>query len=249
MVTCLRVALLGSCWLGQPALGVAQKSVSVFAAAQLQVGKARFADQHPVADRLQLLPSGHSTFLAGASVALSPRYALHASGGRAGYGYRLHLQADEPGRKGTTTIRREATEYALLLRRHYQAATTPGRRWFAEIGLDLATTGPASPNFQSRSAAPSGAGMVVSGTLLRSNPNRLGVRLGAGREWRVGPREFLSLHVLGSVGLRDLQRYHLQTVTWQQGESIDPVHYVNTLANRGSFVGVQARYRFQWLTF
>jgi hypothetical protein len=233
-----------------PSLGIAQKNLSVLAGAQLHLTKARFVGSQPVADRLQILPSGYSTYLVGAIVELSPRYALQASVGLAGYGYSFNLQADEPGRKATQTFRRQASEYALVVRRQYRVADKPGRSWFTDLGLDLQTSDAKGiPSFQMRSAPPSGPGVQVSGTLLQGNPYRLGLRLGGGREWRVGPREFFSLQLLGSFGLRDLQRYQLETIAWQQGETVDPTIYNNVLANRFSFVGVQARYRFQWVNF
>jgi hypothetical protein len=244
------LTLLGGIFLGLPGLSVAQKNFSVMAGAQLHMAKARFADQGPVADRLQLLPSGYSTYLVGAIIELSPRYALQASVGLAGYGYRFNLQADEPGRQATQTFRRQASEYALVVRRQYRVPGKPGRSWFTDLGLDLqASDSEGIPTFQLRSAPPSGPGVQVSGTLLKGNPHRIGLRLGAGREWRIGPREFFSLQVAASCGLRDLQRYQLQTTAWQQSEALDPVEYRNVLANRSSFIGVQARYRFQWVNF
>ena len=61
----------------------------------------------------------------------------------------------------------------------------------------------------------------------------------------VSPRSHLSLQVLASLGTRDLNRDRMVTTVWQQGPTIDPVRYSNSVATRASFVGLQAQYRFQ----
>ncbi|MBD2715888.1 hypothetical protein KBK19_12660 [Microvirga sp. STR05] len=63
--------------------------------------------------------------------------------------------------------------------------------------------------------------------------------------WALHPRHTLALELLASAGLRDLQRFQMQYVVWEQGPTIDPKAYTNTLATRFSFVGLQAAYRFQ----
>jgi len=138
-----------------------------------------------------------------------------------------------------------ATEYAFVLRRQY-ATRQRGHMWFTDSGLDILHAGGGGiTSFGIESSSLVGPGTSISGTIIDGKSYRVGVRLGAGREWALSSRHHVALQAIASIGLSDLRRYRLQNVTWQQGQTIDPVAKDVLIATRFSFVGVQARYRFQ----
>lgn len=230
-----------------PGYVLAQSPVSLVVAGQVHGMKARFSDGQPVSDRISLVPWLYRDLMLGIAVGLAPRYMLQATIGLTSYG--LAFERQPSGNVGTFT--QNALEFAVVLRRQYQTATKPGRVWFTDMGIDVEyigdTFGISAFGFGgSLSGTTTGPGSETIGSAISGNPYRLGLRLGAGREWALSPRHYVALEALASFGIQDLQRYKMQSVVWEKGRNIDPVYYQNTVATRFSFVGIQARYRFQF---
>jgi hypothetical protein len=229
-----------------PGSAVAQSAISVVIAGQVHGTKARFADERPTSDQISLVTRPYRNWVLGAALDLSPRHALQATVGLTSYGLAFERQPSG----NVATFWQNALEFAVVLRREYRVASKPGR-WFTDAGADLVYIGDTFgiSSFGFGGANPNnvtGPGSESTGVPIGGSPYRMGLRAGAGREWALSPRHFVALQALASVGLHDLQRYDMRTVVWQQGRTIDPVYYRNTIATRFSFVGVQARYRFHW---
>lgn len=247
------LALLGLLLLsGQ---SVAQRTLSLVVGHQQHFTSARFIDDRLASARVTLRPAMYRNWLLGASVGLSPRYAVQATAGFSSFGLSFASQRDYRQIRGEgtniATSQRDAWEYALVLRRYFFGASPEvSGHWFADAGLDVIDisgipyTGSMSFGTTDHMLAVA-PGIEGTATLVELNPYRLGLRLGAGREWALAAHHFLAVQLVGSIGLRDLQRYDLTTVTWQQSRTIDPAYYYNRIATRFSFVGLQARYRFQ----
>ena len=235
-----------------PAAAAAQGPFSLTIAARAHVSQARFSDDALVSARVGLAPNLYSSWLLGAALDLSPRLAFQAAVGYTSYGLAIETQQDYPGWKyaasNVAAFQHQAIEVAAVVRRRYPTAEKPGRAWFTDLGADvlLASFGSSSFNFSNYDPNnPNTPGILGKGTPVGGNPYRIGIRLGAGREWAVSPRNHLSLQALVSIGTRDLLRDRMETVVWQQGRTIDPVRYSNAIATRASFAGLQAQYRFQ----
>ena len=249
----LRLPLLLLVFSSFPA--IAQKSLSLTTGHQQHLTSARFTDDRLASARVSILPAVYRNWLLGATVGLSPRYAVQATAGLTSFGLSFASQLDYRRIRGqganTATSQQDALEYALVVRRYFVGASQEaGGHWFADVGVDVIDISPV-PFDASLGFGTTNPGLAItpgvegSATLTELNPYRLGLRFGAGREWPLATHHFLALQLVGSIGLRDLQRYDLTTVTWQQSRTIDPTHYHNRIATRFSFVGVQARYRFQ----
>ena len=235
---------------------LAQKSLSLTVAGQAHLTGGRFVGDQLVSARINVVPTVYRDWLLGVVVDLTPRYAVQATFGQPNYGLSFRTQRDyrrSPEQDANVaTFQQQAFEYAVVLRRHFFVARTPARRWFADLGLDLIDIsqlgGGGSFGFSGTDPSlTTGPGIEANGVLDMRNPNRVGVRLGLGHEWALnhGNRHFFSLQAVGSVGLRDLQRHRMSAVVWERGRTVDPIYYRNQVATRLSFVGLQARYRFQ----
>ncbi|MBO0361173.1 hypothetical protein J0X19_24660 [Hymenobacter sp. BT186] len=177
--------------------------------------------------------------MVGVAVGVSPRYAVQATVGTSMFG----IGFKAPG-GSTMGFSQEATEYALILRRQCLVSQA-GHSWFVDSGFDIVRAGKGFRKFEIESSNLNGPGTHVIGAPIDGKSARVGVRLGAGREWSLSRHHHVALQAIASIGLSDLRRYRLQNVTWQQGQTIDPVSKDVLIATRFSFVGVQARYRFQ----
>ena len=235
-----------------PAAAAAQRPFSLTVAARAQVSQARFSDDALVSARVGLAPNLYNGWLLGAALDLTPRVALQAAVGYITHGLAIETQQDYPGWKyaaaNVASFQCQAIEVAAVLRRRYPTPEKPGRAWFTELGADVLLASFGSGSFGFANYDPNNAntpGIVGQGTPVGGNPYRIGIRFGAGREWAVSPRSHLSLQVLASLSTRDLTRDRMVTTVWQQGRTIDPVRYSNSVATRASFVGIQAQYRFQ----
>ena len=235
-----------------PAAAAAQRPFSLTVAARAHISQARFSDNALVNARVSLAPNLYSGWLLGAALDLSPRVAFQAALGYSSYGLAIETQQDYPGWKyaasNVAAFQRQAIEVAAVLRRRYFTAEKPGRAWFTDLGADvlLASFGSTAFGFSNYDADnPNTPGIFGQGTPVGGNPYRIGIRLGAGREWAIMSRSHLSLQALVSIGTRDLNRDRLDITVWQQGRTIDPVRYSNSVATRASFAGIQAQYRFQ----
>lgn len=232
----------------------AQTSLSVLAVGQVHTSQNRFADDALVSARVSLPPGIYTSWGVGAAVGLSPRSALQFTVAYATFGVDIETQRDYARQRyafaNVASFQKSVVEVAAVKRRYFPQADHPGKAWFVDAGVDALISAFGSATIGFASYDPNNAnsqGVAGTGTPIGGNPYRLGIRLGAGREWNLTPRNALALQLIASIGLRDLSRYQLSTVVWQQGRTIDPVYYQNTVALRGSFVGVQARYRFQVL--
>ena len=220
----------------------AQPAVSLVVAGRYHLMRARFAGPSPAGSGVTIVPEVYRAGALGVVVGVSPRDVLHATAGVTSYGLAFNV----------ATFQQDALEFALVLRRHYGTAAKPGRTWMADAGVDMVYLGSrfGGASFGFGGADPnntSGPGSASRGEPVGGRPYRVGLRLGAGREWPLGPRHYVSLAAVASVGLQDLQRFELQSVVWQQGPTIDPVSYRSTVATRLSFVAIQAQYRFALL--
>lgn len=245
-------------WLGLSVGGLpaahAQRSLSLVAAGQVHTSQNRFDDDALVSARVSLPPGIYTAWAVGAAVGLSPRTAIQATVAYTTFGVNIATQRDYARQRyafaNVTSFQMQAVEIAAVRRWYFPRVERSGRAWFVDAGADalLRAFGSANASFASYDAnSPNSQGVAGSSIPLSGNPYRLGIRLGAGREWSLTPRNALALQLIASIGLRDLTRYQLETVVWQQGRTIDPVYYRNTVALRGSFVGVQARYCFRVL--
>ena len=235
-----------------PAAAAAQRPFSLTVAARAHIAQARFSDNALVSARVGLAPNLYSGWLLGAALDLSPRLAFQAAVGYSSYGVAIETQQDYPGWKyaasNVAAFQSQAIELAAVVRRRYLTPEKPGRAWFTDLGADvlLASFGSTAFGFSNYDANnPNTPGIIGQGTPVGGNRYRIGIRLGAGREWAITSRSHLSLQVLVSLGTRDLNRDRLETTVWQQGPTIDPVRYSNSVATRASFAGLQAQYRFQ----
>ncbi|MBD2721511.1 hypothetical protein [Hymenobacter armeniacus] len=237
-----------------PGRASAQRSFSLLLAGQAHGMQARFADDALVSSRLSLVPQMHRGWGVGTAVSLSPRAALQATVALTSYGLAFKTQRDYRGNRGdyanVASTRQDALEFALVARQHYYKLAHPNRLWFTSVGLDMVYIGSilGISGFSFSGSDPtqlSGPGIVGSLRVNGGNPYRVGLRAGVGHEWALSARHFVAVQALASIGLRDLQRFELRTVVWEQGRTIDPVYYENTVATRFSYVGVQAQYRFQ----
>lgn len=220
---------------------VAQRSLSVVAGGQLYLMKPRFVDASPANFPLQTTSRFYRNFAVGAAVGLSPCYAVHGTVGVSTYG--ISFKAPNAG---ATRISYDALEYSLVVRRRYAGVRRPHHVWFTDVGADIIQAGGiGGVNFGIRSQSYTGAGVSAVGTSIGGNAYRLGLHLGGGREWAFDEHHYVALGLVASIGLRDLQRYQIQAISWQQGETVDPAASEARIATRASFVGVQARYRFQ----
>ncbi|MDQ2769697.1 MAG: hypothetical protein M3Y54_04260 [Bacteroidota bacterium] len=232
----------------------AQRSLSVLAVGQVHTSQNRFADDAPVSARVSLPPGIYTSWGVGAAVGLSARSAVQVTVAYASFGVDIATQRDYVRQRyafaNVTSFREAVVEVAVVKRRYFPQADRLGRAWFVDAGVDalIGAFGSASIDFASYDPNNANSqGIAGTSTPLDGNPYRLGIRLGAGREWNLTPRNAVALQLIASIGLRDLSRYQLSTVVWQQGRTIDPVYYQNTVALRGSFVGLQVRYRFRIL--
>jgi hypothetical protein len=237
-----RKLLVGAALVLVASNAVAQRSLSVLAGGQLYLMKPRFVDDKPSNFPLNLTSRFYRNFAIGVAVGLSPRYAVHGTVGVDTYGVSF-----KASNAGATRISYSALEYSLVMRRRYPGVRRPHHVWFTDAGADIIKAGGiGGVNFVIKGQNASGAGFSAVGTSTGGNSYRLGLRLGAGREWAFDEHHYVALGIVASVGLRDIQRYRLQAVSWRQGETIDPVLYDPIdIATRASFVGVQVRYRFQ----
>jgi hypothetical protein len=229
----------------------AQKSLSLVVAGQAHLSQARFDDNALMSARVSMAPGLYSDFLLGVAVGLSPRTAIQATIGYLSYGIDIESQQDYSRQRymfsNIASFQTDAFEVAVVGRRYFPAAARPNRSWFVEAGADvvLASAGIGTFSFGRYSSIdPNSPGVEGNGYAIGGNPNRLGIRLGVGREWRISPRSALAIGAVASIGLSDVTRYQVVT-TWQKGQAIDPLHYTNTIATRVGFVGLQARYRLQ----
>ena len=185
----------------------------------------------------------------------SPRTEIQATFGYAQFSVNIETQRDYVRQRyrnsGISSFGNDAFQASALVRRLYPAADKPGRAWFAEAGAEVllglgegSSLGFATYEANHPNSSP---GLAGTGTRIGGQTSRLGLVLGVGRKWSVSPRSALALQLSGCLGLRDYSVYQLQTTVWQQGRSIDPVYYTNTLATRASYVGVKAIYFFRLL--
>jgi len=248
-------------WLGvgllffAPAPIMAQRALSIVAAAQVHATRPRFADDRVVNAQLSLPLRVYRSWTLGLELALSERLAIQATGGILSYGLALRQQLDysrnrDENLSANSTVQ-NIFENSLLVRHYFPLVSEePAHRWFTDVGMDVVYTanilGLPSIRFGSLSSAPvNGPGMA--GYIIPSNSERyrLGLRVGAGHEWALAARHRLALEALLSYGLRDIERYEMHTEVWERGSNIDARKYDNTLATRLSFVGIQFRYSFQ----
>jgi hypothetical protein len=239
-----------------PGRGLAQRSCSVVLGGQLHATQARFADHRAVSPRLGLTPSLQRGVQVGVALGLSARQEVQATVGFTAFGVAFSTKQHDAQTRfngaNVAVYQQNALEYALVLRRRFPSARQPGQSWFTDLGVDVEDMSLARPgglfgfsNVDRRQ--PTGPGLEAEASLDVFNRYRVGLRLGGGREWALDAnrRHYLALQLLGSFGLRDLQQFQLNTVVWQQSPAIDPEYYVNRVATRFSFVGVQLRYRYQ----
>lgn len=235
---------------------VAQRSFSVVIVAQAHGMVPRFADNQPVNAQISIPPQVYRSGLVGAVVELSPRLAVQATAGFASYGLTIRRQYDYPRHRyknsGSSSTATNALEFALVARRYFSSDQRPDRSWFTDVGLDamyLGNTGKIGGiytlGFGLSNPPPNETGMSGSVYAVGGNPYRVGIRAGIGHEWALGRRHFVALELLASYGLRDLQRFEMKYTVWNQGPTIDPRKYENTIATRVSFIGLQGSYRFQ----
>ena len=249
----LRCLLGGLLLLPGPLL--AQRTFSLTLGGQAHLAGGRFADDQVVSGRISTVPDVYRTWLLGAVVGLSPRYAVQATFGQPNFGLSFASQRDyrQSPSEGVNVagFPMQVLECAVVLRRNFFIPRTLSRHWFADLGLDLIDTsiaGGGSFGFANIDRnLTTGPGIEATGTSVMFNPNRVGVRLGLGHEWALnhGNRHFLSLQLISSLGLRDLKQYRMTSVVWERGRTIAPLYYTNQVATRFTFVGLQARYRFQ----
>jgi hypothetical protein len=225
---------------------VAQRSFSVVAGGQIYLTNSRFVYNQPNSRQIGLSSYPYTGFMLGIGVGLSPRYMMQATIGSNSYGLNL-----EPQNIGKLRFKQQARELTLVVRRQFSNGSKAGHLWFVDLGADALSAGSgagiigfgASRTVNGNPGA--NPGFRITGYSTFRNSFRVGVRLGAGREWALNEHHHIALGAVASIGLSDLHRYKVQTVTWQEREDIDPISSENTLATRFSFVGVQARYRFQ----
>ncbi len=236
-----------------PTAARAQRALSVAAFAQVYLSGARFADGGPATSFVRLPPGPNPGFGLGLVWQHSPRTEVQAAFGYAASGVTLALQAD-PGQRrnsNTASFGKEAFQVSAVVRRLYPDAGRPGHAWFAEAGAEAWLTfgGGGSFGFANYDRNQPNAGPGLAGTATRTGGGspRPGLVLGVGRKWSVSPRGALAVQLSGCLGLREYSVYRLRTTVWQQGRDVDPVTYTNTLATRGSYVGVKLVYFFRLL--
>lgn len=241
-----RKLLVGAALVLVSGSAVAQRSFSVVAGGQLYLTNSRFIYSQSNSSQLGLATSPHPGFMAGIGIGLSPRYMVQATIGVNSYGINL-----EPQNMGKFKLGQQARELTLVMRRQFSNGSKAGHLWFVDVGADamLAGSGAGIIGFGGNSvnagSSTTGPGFRLTGFSTFRNSFRAGLRLGAGREWAITERHHVAIGVVASIGLSDLHRYQVATLTWQQREDIDPVFSEDVLATRASFVGGQARYRFQ----
>lgn len=239
-----------------PASVSAQRPFAVVAAAQVHGMKPRFADDQLVNARISVSTRVYRSLTVGALVGLSPTVALQATAGFSSYGLAVRRQLDYSKHRyensDLSSTRTNALEFAVVARRSFAGIKNSNHGWFTDAGLDVFYLGNHGEigsigglGIGNSNIGPNGPGISGSVDAVSGNSYRLGLRVGIGHEWAPHPRHTLALELLASYGLRDLQRFQMQYVVWEQGPAIDPKSYTNTLATRFSFVGLQAAYRFQ----
>ena len=226
-------------------------------AGQFHVSQGRFSDDALVSARISLLPGVYRNWLVGTMLSFSPRYAVQATIGFTSFGLAFQSQRDYRQSRlaysNESYFQQDALEYALVARRYFRSARHPTKSWFTDFGVDVVDVSLARPSgtFGFGNTDPSldplkGPGIQVTGESTSLQPYRVGIRAGIGREWGLGTHHFLALQLVGSFGMSDLQQYRMTTLTWDLGRNTDPQRYLNQVATRVSFVGMQARYRFQF---